>query len=124
MTHVLHTWVTTLRSSPPDVHLDKGTVEQATVRLQLTATASHACCPCCAVPSSSVHRRYQHHLPDLRWGGRSVYIQLAVRKFGCRNAAGMRHIFTERLPELVAPSARHTHRRMAALRAIGMALGG
>ena len=68
MTHGLHTFVTTLLSLTPDVHLDKVTVEQDTVRLQLTATAPHARCPCCAVPSSSVHSRYQRHLTDLPWG--------------------------------------------------------
>jgi hypothetical protein len=36
----------------------------------------------------------------------------------------MRRIFTERLPDLVAPSARKTHRLTTVLRAIGIALGG
>ena len=35
-----------------------------------------------------------------------------------------RRIFTERVPELVAPYARKTHRLVAALQAIGVALGG
>ena len=85
MTHVLHTFVTTLLSSTPDVHLDKVTVEQDTVWLELTATAPHARCPCCAVSSSSIHSRYQRHLTDLPWGMRAVRIQLTVRKFLCRN---------------------------------------
>ena len=101
MTHVLHTFVTTLLSSTPDVHLDKVTVEQDTVRLKLTATAPQARCPCCAVPSSSVHSRYQRHLTDLPWGTRVVRIHLSVRKFVCRNTNCTRRIFTERLPTLV-----------------------
>jgi transposase len=124
MTHVLHTFVTMLLSSTPDVHLDKVTVEQDTVRLQLTATAPYARCPCCAVPSSSVHSRYLRHLTDLPWGTRVVRIHLIVRKFVCRNTSCMRRIFTERLPDLVAPSARKTHRLTTVLRAIGIALGG
>jgi transposase len=124
MTHVLHTFVTTLLSSTPDVHLDKATVEQGAVRLQLTATAPHARCPCCAVPSSSVHSRYQRHLTDLPWGVRPVRLQLTVRKFVCRNTTCTRRIFTERLPNLVAPSARKTDRLITVLRAIGLALGG
>jgi transposase len=80
MTHVLHTFVTTLLSSTPDVHLDKVTVDQDTVRLELTATAPHARCPGCAVSSSSIHSRYQHHLTDLPWAGRLVRLQLTVRK--------------------------------------------
>jgi transposase len=124
MPHVLHTFVTALLSSTSDVHLDKVTVEQDTVRLQLTATAPYARCPCCAVPSSSVHSRYQRHLTDLPWGTRVVRIHLIVRKFVCRNTSCTRRIFTERLPTLVAPSARNTHRLATVLRAIGIALGG
>jgi transposase len=124
MTHVLHTFVTTLLSSTPDVHLDQVTVEQDTVWLELTATAPQARCPCCAVPSSSVHSHYQRHLTDLPWGTRVVRIQLTVRKFVCRNTTCPRRIFTERLPDLIATYARKTHRLITALRAIGLALGG
>jgi transposase len=124
MTHVLHTFVTTLLSSTPDVHLDQVTVEQDTVRLELTATAPQARCPCCAVSSSSVHSRYQRHLTDLPWGVCLVRLQLTVRKFMCRNRACGRRIFTERLPDLVAPAARKTDRLTTVLRAIGVTLGG
>src|SRR5262245_14269210 len=110
MTHVLHTFVTTLLSSTLDVRLDKVTLEQDTVRLELTATAPQARCPCCAVPSSSVHSYYQRHLTDLPWGTRVVRLHLSVRKFVCRNTTCTRRIFTERLPALVAPSARKTQR--------------
>jgi DNA-binding NarL/FixJ family response regulator len=37
--HILHTFVTTLLSSTPEVHLDKATVEQDTVRLPLVRAA-------------------------------------------------------------------------------------
>jgi transposase len=124
MTHVLHTFVTTLLSSTPDVHLDKVTLERDTVRLELTATAPQARCPWCAVSSSSIHSRYQRHLTDLPWGMRVVRLQLTARKFVCRNTSCTRRIFTERLPDLVAPSARKTDRLIAILQAIGVALGG
>jgi transposase len=58
------------------------------------------------------------------WGTRPVRIQLTVRKFICRNPSCLRRIFTERVPELVAVYARKTCRLVAALQAIGMALGG
>jgi transposase len=83
-----------------------------------------AACPRCAVPSSSIHRRYQRHPTDLPWGTHAVRLQLTVRQFVCRNATCTRRIFTERLPDLVATYARKTHRLITALRAIGMALGG
>jgi transposase len=81
-------------------------------------------CPRCAVSSSSIHSRYQRYLTDLPWGMRVVRLQLAVRKFVCRNTTCTRRIFTERLPDLVAPSARKTDRLITVLRAIGVALGG
>jgi transposase len=94
------------------------------VRLRLTTTASTAACPDCAVSSSSMHSRYQRRLADLPWGTWTVWIQLTVRKFRCRNRACGRRIFTERVPDLVAAYGRHTHRLATVLRAIGLALGG
>jgi transposase len=55
---------------------------------------------------------------------RLVRIRLTVRKFVCRHPSCTRRIFTERLPDLVAPSARKTARLITILRAIGLALGG
>jgi transposase len=100
------------------------TIEMEYVLLQLTTTAPAAGCPRCAVPSSSVHSRYQRHLTDVPWGSHPVRIRLTVRKFVCRNPACRRRIFTERVPELVAAYARKTPRLVAALQAIGLALGG
>src|SRR5919197_4940032 len=124
MTHDLQTLITALLPPTWAVRLAKVTMEQASVQLQLTATAPTAACPRCAVSSSSVHSRYQRHLTDLPWGTRAVHLQLTVRKFRCRNQSCGRRIFTERLPDLVAAYGRHTHRLATALRAIGLALGG
>jgi transposase len=124
MAHELHTLITALLPPTCAVRLTEVTIEKASVRLQLTATAPTATCPRCAVPSSAIHSRYQRHPTDLPWGTCAVRIQLMVRKFVCRNRACMRCIFTERLPDLVATYARKTHRLITALRAICMALGG
>jgi transposase len=106
------------------MRLTEVTLEKRTVQLQLTATAPTASGPHCAVPSSAVHSRYQRHLTDLPWGTRAVHLQLIVRKFVCRQPTCARPIFTERLPDFVAPSARKTTRLIAILRAIGVALRG
>jgi transposase len=124
MNHELHTFVTTLLSPTSDVRPVKITVEQDTVRFQLTATAPHARCPRCTVPSSSAHSRYRRHLTDLPWGTCPVRVQPTVRKFVCQHPSCERRIFTERLPAFVAAHARKTRRLVTALRAIGMALGG
>ena len=117
-------WLKALLPPTCHVHLDAVTVEPETLQLQLTTIALSACCPLCAVPSTRVHSRYQRHLTDLPWGSRSMRIRLTVRKFVCRHATCVRRIFTERLPALVAVYARRTCRLVAALQAIGMALGG
>jgi transposase len=119
-----HELQTELLPSTCGLRLTEVTVEPASVRLQLTAMAATACCPCCTAPSSAVHSWYQRHLTDLPWGTRSVRLQLLVRKFVCRNLSCARRIFTERLPDLVATYARKTDRLTTVLRAIGMALGG
>jgi transposase len=124
MSYELQTLIASLFPPACPVSVTTVAVTQDAVRLQLTASAPTACCPACAVPSSAVHSRYQRHLSDLPWGARAVHLQLSVRKFVCRQPACARRIFTERLPELVAPSARKTTRLITVLRAIGLALGG
>ena len=96
----------------------------ATLERQLTTTAPSACCPRCAAPSAPVHSRYQRHRTDLPWGSRSVCIRLTVRKCVCRQATCSRRMYTERRPARGAGWARRTCRLVAALQAIGMALGG
>jgi transposase len=120
----LHTLITELFPPAAGLRLMDATIEDTSVRLQLTATAPTAACPCCGMPSSSVHSRYQRHLTDLPWGTRAVRLQLTVRKFRCRQPNCVRRIFTERLPELVAAYARNTGRLVTVLRAIGVAPGG
>ena len=124
MAHELQTLITTRFPRARGIRLTEITIEDEAVRLQLTATAPTAACPRCAVSSSSIHSRSQRHLTDLPWSTHAVQLQLTVRKFFCRNSTCTRRMFTERLPDVVAVYARHTSRVVAALRAIGVALGG
>lgn len=71
-----------------------------------------------------VHSGYQRAVADLPCGGYQVIPYLWVRRFFCPNAACERHLFAERLPELVQPYARKTPRLLQALRAIGLTAGG
>jgi hypothetical protein len=122
--HALHTLMTPLRPPSRAVHLTEGTVELTEGCRQLTTTARNASCPRCAVPSSSVHSRSPRHRRDLPWGTRPIRLQLTVRTCVCRNRSCPRRIVTERVPALVAPYARQTPRLIAALQALGVALGG
>src|SRR5215831_15482344 len=124
MAHELQTLITTRFPRARGIRLTDITIEDEAVRLQLTAPAPTAACPRGAVSSSSIHRRYQRHLADLPWRTHAVQLQLTVRKFFCRNSTWTRRMFTERLPDVVAVYARNTSRVVAALRAIGGALGG
>jgi transposase len=124
MTYKFQTLITALLPPSSTVRLTEATVAPEYVLLQLTATAPTTCCPRCAMPSSSVHSRYQGQLADRPWGALAVPIQLTVRKFVCRHPSCARRIVTERLPALVAPYARKTARLVMVLQSIGIALGG
>ena len=81
-------------------------------------------CPDCGHASRAVHSRYRRRSADLPSLGRSVRVDLRVRRFYCRNAACTRRTFAERLPELIRPHARRTCRLAEAHARVGTALGG
>jgi transposase len=63
-------------------------------------------------------------MADLPWMGGVVQLRLHVRRFACDHHACRRAIFTERLPIVVAPSARQAMRLTTLLAHLGFALGG
>ena len=91
---------------------------------KVCSTQKVAHCPVCNAPTHRVHSHYERTLKDLPLVQFSLTILLAVGKFFCLNDHCKRRIFTERLPEVVAPWARRTARYTQHLRAIGLALGG
>jgi transposase len=95
---------------------------QVTLRVQSTDTLVH--CPDCQFPTRRIHSRYTRTVADLPWAHYRVVWQLRVRKFFCANGRCTRHIFTERLPGVVAPWARQTERLLQWLTHIALALGG
>jgi hypothetical protein len=58
MTDELQTLILEFLPQTREVYLTAVTIEQASVRLQLTATAPTAGCPSCGVASSSIDSRY------------------------------------------------------------------
>ena len=98
------------------------TTQQVTVYLSSTQTL--APCPRCQCPSHRIHSHYERTLKDLPVVQFSLALVLTVSKFFCLNDACPQQIFTERLPEIVAPWARRTVRYANHLTAMAMALGG
>jgi transposase len=99
-------------------------VDEQSLVVIVATTSSGAFCPLCRCRSESIHSRYTRVVADLPWAGRAVRLELHVRRFFCQNQECQRQIFTERLPEVVAPSARRTTRLADLLTLIGFALGG
>jgi transposase len=95
-----------------------------TLIIVLRSITPTALCPGCQQPSARIHSQYERKPTDLPWGGTPLRLLLRVRKFFCLTSTCPRRIFTERLPGVIAPSARTTSRLTTLLRAIAFALGG
>ena len=83
-----------------------------------------AACPLCQSVSQRVHSCYERTVLDLAWGVRTLTLKLEVRRFFCDVKTCLRKIFTERLPDIVAPSARRTTRLRQMLESLAFELGG
>lgn len=82
-------------------------------------------CPSCGTASARVHSRYRRSLADLPAHGRSVEIEIVVRRFRCAGAACRQRIFAERLDAAIAvPFGRRTARMDGVVHRLGLALGG
>jgi transposase len=118
------TLATTLLPAAPGLHLARTELRSDQISATLIAAQPCSPCPACGYRSQQVHSRYQRTVMDLPWGRFTVRLQLSARKFFCRVPTCPRRIFTERLPEVVAPYARRTTRLVEVLRLLGFALGG
>ena len=98
--------------------------EAKAVTVELEATAPSCPCPSCQQPAERMHSHYQRTVTDIPWAQLVVKLHLLVRTFFCDNTACTRKRFTERLPALVAPSARQTVRLAHQHQQLGLALGG
>lgn len=107
-----------------DLQLQTVTLAPSEVCATLVATRSAAPCPLCGYLSRSIHSRYQPTLADLPWSQHRVRLVLTMLKFFCEVTTGVRRIFTELLPGVVAPYARRTTRLADILHLLAFALGG
>ena len=108
------------------LHLETWHLDEVAAQLILRVTSLQALghCPMCRFPTRRIHSDDERTLADLPWAHVRVVLQLRVRKFFCANGRCTRRIFTERLPQLVAPWARRTQRLVQWLAQIAVALGG
>ena len=92
--------------------------------LEMHATSPSAPCPLCDQPSARLHSHYRRRLADLPWQGRTVELQVRVRRFRCATITCSRRIFAERLPTVAVPKARRTCRLHGTQQSPALALGG
>lgn len=109
---------------PDSVSIQRLSVGDRHIVIELTACRGEVPCPDCAQLSHRLHSRYCRTLADLPLQDKAVSLVLHSRKFFCSNSACKTQIFTERMPDLVAPYARRTVGLQEALHLIGLALGG
>jgi len=108
----------------PDLRLDSLQIAAESISVTLTATTTNAACPLCGTLSTAVHSSYVRVPADLPWAGYTIRLHLIVHKFFCQLVTCKRRIFTERLPQLVAPYARRTTRLAQVISLLAYALGG
>ncbi|MEU7441567.1 ISL3 family transposase [Streptomyces sp. NPDC044780] len=94
------------------------------VRVDAQCTADGAACPACGAWSNRVHGSYLRFPADVPSGGRSVFLQLRVRRFVCRHSDCARRTFVEQIPGLTRRHGQRTERLRSTLAAVGLALAG
>jgi transposase len=115
-----------LLPDPEHLRLDSLVVasDGRTLTFVLASMQTTTCCPGCGTSTTRIHSRYIRTVFDLPWAGVLVQLRLRVHKFFCDLPECPRTIFTERLPQVLAPRARRTYRLATAQQRIGLALGG
>ncbi|MER5618096.1 ISL3 family transposase [Streptomyces sp. NPDC002215] len=99
-------------------------VDVEKVRLDAQCTTAGAACSGCGVCSTRVHGSYLRFLADVPSAGRSVVLQLRVRRFRCGNTKCPRQTFVEQISGLTRRHGRRTERLHSTLTAVGLALAG
>jgi transposase len=94
------------------------------VRLDAQCTTTGAACPGCGVCSIRIQSSCLRFLADVPSAGRSVVLQLRVRRFRCGNTTCPRQTFVEQISGLTRRHGRRTERLRSILTAVGLALPG
>ncbi|MFI9617242.1 ISL3 family transposase [Streptomyces sp. NPDC052023] len=94
------------------------------VVVRARASARRAGCPVCGTVSSRVHSRYVRRLADSAVGGRPVVIELAVRRFRCRERACPQATFAEQVDGLTFRHGRRSAGLQKVLERLAVMLAG
>jgi transposase len=121
---LLTNWCTAFLPGAPQLQLQTIDIDAQRITLEVSSIQVTPTCPGCGQPAHRVHSRYVRTLADLPWPELAARIHLHVRRFLCDEPTCPRRTFSERLPALVAPSARRTQRLTHAQRDVALALGG
>jgi transposase len=122
----------TMLPSPPALPLVTLTAERHRMRAVVRPKAEQSRCPSCgrgSTPRLASIPGIGDPCQDVPWQdvpcqGVPLCLELHVRRFFCDTATGARRIFTERLPDVVAPYAHRTRRLDTGFAFGGFALGG
>jgi transposase len=120
----MHSATATLLPAPHQLRLLGLCADERGILATVVATAASSSCPRCGARSSRPHSRYVRQVADLPWHGIAFRLDVHVRRFFCDHANCSQRIFTERLPGVVAPSARTTLRLAHLVHQVAVALGG
>ncbi|MFF4038337.1 transposase [Streptomyces sp. NPDC001816] len=93
-------------------------------RVDAQCIADGAVRPVCGVWSNLVHGSCLRFPADVPSGGRSIALQLRVRRFICGNSGCARRSFVEQIPGLTRRHGQRTERLRSTLAAVGLALAG
>jgi transposase len=110
--------------SLPGFEIQQVSHEGTSLTITARATGATAICPTCQQPSHRIHSYYVRSPQDLPVSGQTIQLILQVRRFRCQNRQCQQQTFVERLPGVLASSARRTVRFNATLSLVALALSG
>ena len=93
----------TLLPDAVELHLQLLKFDSEAIILVVCTSRLEAVYPTCHQLSRRVHSHYERKLADLPWNGVPVVVRLRTRRFFCETPGCGQRIFTERLPNTVAP---------------------
>ena len=107
-----------------DLQVDKVEESAGGVLIMARSRATEAACHRCGESSARIHSRYRRLLGDVAAGGRTVAIDLQVRRFFCANPECGLRTFAEQVPAVALRYQRRTPLLRSLLEAVALALAG